>query len=129
MPEGACFDGRRILIVEDQYLLAADIARALRQAGAQVAGPAPDLIRGLALTRAEPIDAAVLDINLDGEDVYPLAEELVQSGVPIVFATGVDGAILPSTFRDTARLDKPIRIPDLIRILARLLDGGRPPTP
>ncbi|MER2267076.1 response regulator [Methylobacterium oxalidis] len=125
----ASLTGRRVLVVEDQYLLACDMAQALGAEGAQVIGPVPDLQRGLTLSRTQALDAAILDINLPGEDVYRLAEELMRKGVPIVFATGVDDAVLPPGFSGVPRLEKPLLIDDLLRVVARLVadpGGGGP---
>jgi DNA-binding response OmpR family regulator len=122
-------DGRSVLVVEDQYFLAGDIARALSAVGAEVIGPVPDLDRGLALSRGRDLDAAVLDINLRGEDVYRLAEELMRRAVPIVFTTGVDSTVLPTAFVQVPRLEKPIQLADLIRTLSDLLSGARSTAP
>src|SRR3712207_8803154 len=68
--------GRRILVVEDEYFIADDIARALTGLGAEIVGPAPDVESAAALLSQRPVDWAVLDINLQGEMVYPVAEAL-----------------------------------------------------
>ncbi|MEA1834059.1 response regulator [Methylobacterium durans] len=126
--DDALLSGRRVLVVEDQYILACDIAQALGARGAQVVGPVPNLERALSLSRTQAVDIAILDINLPGEDVYRLAEELMRKDVPIVFATGVDAGILPPIFSGVPRVEKPFRAADLIRAVARLIDrpGGRP---
>jgi DNA-binding response OmpR family regulator len=115
------FAGRRILVIEDQYLLADDIRRVLQDLGAHVVGPAPNLARGLQLIDAERIDAAVLDINLGGKDVFPLAEELKSRNVPFVFATGYEHWVLPPHFRGELRLEKPIEVSELVEALHRVL--------
>jgi DNA-binding response OmpR family regulator len=128
-PNPDVLHGQSVLVVEDQYFLAGDIARALAAVGAEVVGPVPDLDRGLALSRSQDLDAAVLDINLRGEDVYRLAEELMRKDVPIVFTTGVDSTVLPAAFVQVPRLEKPIQLSDLIRTLSDLLTGARPAAP
>jgi DNA-binding response OmpR family regulator len=128
-PNPDVLHGQSVLVVEDQYFLAGDIARALAAVGAEVVGPVPNLDRGLALSRSQDLDAAVLDINLRGEDVYRLAEELMRKDVPIVFTTGVDSTVLPAAFVQVPRLEKPIQLSDLIRTLSDLLTGARPAAP
>ena len=89
---GLCVDltGRRVLIVEDEGLLALDMEFALIDAGASVLGPVIDVAEGLALLDGDPgrIDAAILDLDLRGQPAYPIADRLVERGVPFVFNTG-----------------------------------------
>ncbi len=113
--------GRRILVVEDTYFIADDVAQALRSAGATVVGPAPDRERAMALLASEQVDAAVLDINLGGALVFPLADALLARGLPFLFATGYDGESLPPRYADAARISKPVVAPMLTRALATLL--------
>jgi CheY-like chemotaxis protein len=81
-------NGLRILVVEDEALVAVMIEDMLVDLGARVIGPAATLAEGLALAAAEALDAAVLDVNVRGQPITPLADILRRSGVPIVFATG-----------------------------------------
>jgi len=114
--------GCRVLVVEDEYYIADDIARALRGLGAEVVGPVADRDEALALLAAgERVDAAVLDINLQGEMVYPVAEALTGHGVPFVFATGYDQAAIPSGYEHVARWQKPFDPDALVRALPTLL--------
>src|SRR3712207_6392600 len=113
--------GRRILVVEDEYFIADDIARALTSLGAEIVGPAPDLQRAEALLNEGSIDWAVLDINLQGEMVYPVAQALHERSVPFVFATGYDRASIPSGFADVPRWEKPFDPSAFARILPSLL--------
>ena len=83
----ASLKGARVLIVEDAVLLALELETGLSEAGATVVGPAYELEEALALLD-QPIDAAVLDANLNGHSVTPVAELLHQRGIPFVFATG-----------------------------------------
>lgn len=101
----------RILVVEDEYLLADELATELADCGAQVLGPAPNVERALALLDAQPLpDGAILDINLGGEPAFPVADALIGHGVPIVFTTGYDAGALPDRFADIPRCEKPINI-------------------
>jgi CheY-like chemotaxis protein len=99
--------GRRILVIEDEYFVASDLKRALLAEGAHVVGPTADAARGLALAKDDGIDAAILDVNLEGVDSYPIADALAQRGVPYLFVTGYDGWAMPEKYRDAPRLGKP----------------------
>ena len=101
--------GCRILLVEDEYFLAEELAQELADAGASVIGPAPTIERALALFEPRsPPDGAILDVNLAGEPVFPLADTLIESGVPVVFTTGYDPATLPTRFAQVPVCGKPI---------------------
>lgn len=108
----------RILVVEDEYFIAQQIASDIIDAGAEVVGPIGTLASALQLLeRHARLDAAVLDINLRGERVYPVADVLVERGVPFLFATGYDQAVIPDRFADITRCDKP---PSLANLRAML---------
>lgn len=109
----------RILLVEDEYILAEHLRSELEAAGALVLGPVADVQRALALVAAErDIDVAVLDVNLGGEKVFPVADALAARGVPFVFTTGYD-AIVPETYAQVARCEKPIRVQEVVRAIRR----------
>ncbi|HET6521027.1 MAG TPA: HWE histidine kinase domain-containing protein [Geminicoccaceae bacterium] len=111
---------RRILVVEDSLLVAMEVEAAVRANGWQVVGPANRLTRALRLARAEDLDGAVLDINLDGVEVYEVADALLERGVPFVFATGYDASsVLPAKHRDRPTLRKPFTAGDLREALRR----------
>lgn len=91
--------GCRVLVVEDEFLIADELRGELAGARAQVLGPIGHLEGAIALARAEgAIDAAVLDLNLGGVEVFRLADLLIERGVPVVFSTGYDAASLPPRF-------------------------------
>ena len=117
---------RRVLVVEDEYYLADDMAQALARLGAEVVGPVPTRDKALALLASgEKIDAAVLDINLKGETVFPVADALAARGVSFVFATGYDESAVPPAYRDVPRWEKPFNP----QALAKALPGlARPPS-
>src|SRR3712207_2395001 len=108
---------RRVLIVEDEYFLADDMAQVLRKFGAQVVGPVQTTDKALALLAEEPVDAAILDINLKGQMVFPVADALREQGVPFVFATGYDASAVPETYRDVPRWEKPFKPEALAKAL------------
>ena len=102
---------RRILVVEDEYVLAQDLQRELEDAGAEVVGPVPSIAGAMALLDAGAApDAAILDVNLGGEMVFPLAEALRERGVPFMFATGYDAWSLPQAFAEVPRCEKPFDV-------------------
>lgn len=118
--------GRRVLVVEDEYFLANDIARALAAAGADIVGPVPKLNEALSvLAASDDIDGAVLDINLRGEAVYPLANALRARNIPFCFATGYDGASLPLEYRDVPHWTKPLDPRALVAGLIDMISSGK----
>lgn len=114
--------GKRVLIVEDEALLAFELQLAFEDAGAEVVGPAHSLMHALeTITHDRDIDYAVLDVDLRGEDVYPIAELLLQRGVPFVFHTGHGSrAHLTQLFPGTKTLAKPVLPETLIEHLLHL---------
>jgi DNA-binding LytR/AlgR family response regulator len=112
---------RRLLIVEDDYMLAVELAQSLEALGVEVIGPAASVEDALALVEQEGgrMDGAVLDINLRGRRVYPVAEALTARGVPFVFATGYDAMMIPEDYAGVPRCEKPVDKELLARMLAR----------
>lgn len=115
---------RRVLVVEDEYFLADDMARALRSLGAEVVGPVATCDRAIAALGAGPVDAAVLDINLRGQMVFPLADLLIARSVPFVFATGYDRAAVPAAYQHVPRWEKPFDADALARALPGIVAGS-----
>ena len=111
--------GRRILIVEDEFLIAEDLAAYFSQLGAEVIGPAGSLAEGFPLVEAT--EAAVLDINLGGELSFPLAEALMSRHVPFVFFTAYVSIGVPSHLDRIARFLKPASYARVERTLAQRL--------
>jgi CheY-like chemotaxis protein len=117
--------GRRILIVEDEYLIAADLAQSLGDFGATVIGPASTVAEAMTLLGAEPsVDAAVLDVQLRGEKTYPIAQVLLARGIRVVFATGYLGEAIASQFAQVPRLEKPVDTRALAAALGQYEDVG-----
>jgi len=115
-------EGLRILVVEDEYLIADDMRNALLDAGAEVLGPVPNVAAAASLAAAEPrLDAAVLDINLGGAMVFELADTLKARAVPFVFATGYDDSAIPDRFAKVPRLEKPVKARSVLAALEPLL--------
>lgn len=112
--------GRQILVVEDQYLLAKDVCEWLEDAGATILGPAPDVAAASRLIDAGAVQLAVVDINLGRGATYEVASRLMQQSVPFLFATGYDQAAIPDEFKNAPRLEKPFKGPDLVRAMGAL---------
>jgi len=118
MNSGAALCGRRILIVEDEYLIACEIADALVEAGAFVVGPVARIDDALKLLETgSPLDGAVLDIHLQGDTSFPLADALAAQGVPVVFATGYGSEGIPERYREIRRCEKPVDAATVMRVL------------
>jgi CheY-like chemotaxis protein len=101
-------EDKRILLVEDEYFIVDDLAKAFTAAGATVLGPAASVSEALRLVASSgALDGAVLDINLQGEMVFPVADALMHRGVPFVFSTGYDRVAIPSRFDGYVRCEKP----------------------
>jgi CheY-like chemotaxis protein len=99
--------GLRLLVVEDEALVAMALEDMLGDFGCVVVDVAGTLARGVALAEKLAIDGAILDINLGGEKVFPVAERLAGRGVPFVFCTGYGCAGLPADFATAPTLAKP----------------------
>lgn len=114
--------GRCVLIVEDDFFIAADLAEALTEAGAVILGPAGSVAEALDLiTRAGQMDAAVLDVNLRREKVYPISDMLARRRVPCVLLTGDGGAKGDPRFAGLPVLAKPMRSWAILSALTDLL--------
>jgi len=110
--------GMRILIVEDEPYLAADLAEAMRVRGAEVIGPVGTFAEAMRAVETSWIDRAVLDVNLAGEMSFPIADRLEAAGIPYVIATGYAAEALPERFRAKPRLEKPFRAETLAGMIA-----------
>jgi DNA-binding response OmpR family regulator len=119
--------GFKVLVVEDDYLIAKEIASTLREHGATVIGPVADVARSRALLEQSMPDCALLDVNLKGQLVFELAEELVHRGVPPIFATGYDCSFLPTRFSHVPCLLKPLDMRSLVRSIREQTAGRRVP--
>lgn len=118
----------RILVVEDEYMLAEELHFELSDAGAIVLGPVGYIEDALDQARSEQhIDGGILDVNLGGEMIFPVADLLAQRGVPFVFTTGYDASAIPSRFAEVVRCGKPINIRLVTQAIGRViheLDGA-----
>ncbi len=116
----------RVLVVEDEALLSMLVEDALTDLGCVVIGPFMRLQVALEAARAgSDIDLAILDVNVAGERSFPLAELLLEQGVPVVFTTGYDDAGLEERWRVLPVLRKPFSDDDLKRTVLRVADARR----
>ncbi|MEK0081884.1 HWE histidine kinase domain-containing protein [Benzoatithermus flavus] len=114
--------GTRVLVVEDELMLTMTLERILKGVGAEPVGPATTVPEALFLAGSERIDAAVLDVNVADEPVFPVADMLREQGVPFIFATGyATDSVIPARHKDVPRLPKPYRQDRLLQMLARAL--------
>ena len=103
----------RILVVEDEVFIAWEIEERLQRLGCKVVGPVGHLEHALKLARTTALDGALLDVNIKGGVVYPVAEELLARKVPVVFSTGYAPNTLPLVFRDLPCVRKPFGLGQL----------------
>jgi DNA-binding response OmpR family regulator len=110
-----------VLVVEDEYLTAFDLADALRQSGFEVIGPVGTIeVARACLSTSGPPDFAVLDIKLGHEMVFPLAAELRERGAKVLLASGYDHDVVPAALTDLPFWMKPVDPRSLAAALARL---------
>jgi len=109
------------LLLEDELLVAMTLEDILRAEGCVIVGPFPRVEPGLKAAREEPLDAAVLDVNLAGKRVDPIAKALAERNIPFLFTTGYDRGMLPAEHADRPTLAKPFKPTQLINGLLALL--------
>ena len=111
--------GKRVLVVEDEFFIAEELRRGLEERGVIVLGPVPSVGQAQQLlASAAPIDGAVLDINLQEETIYGLADELIARGVPFVFVTGYDRGSIPTSYAEVRLCEKQVETEQVIRALS-----------
>ena len=112
--------GLRVLVVEDEMMVSMLIEDMLEDLGCKVVGPASRLDEAMALAADAELDCAVLDVNLGGQSIFPLADFLRAKGAPFAFATGYGDAGLRDVDKGSPVLQKPFRETDLARVLGVL---------
>jgi len=123
--EPVSLKGRTILVVEDESLVALLIQDAIESAGGTLVGPCYTFAEAMAAVRNETFDAAVLDVDLSGEDVFPAADELKRRGIPFAFHTAhAERNEIKARFGDVPLCRKPMRMEDLVSVLARIAGAG-----
>lgn len=117
--------GTRVLLAEDEAFLALDLYDSLEEAGAQVIGPIASLTEAMIAARREEFDAAILDIDLQGNEVFPVASFLVERHIPFLFHTAhSEAAYFSSGFSNVPICTKPADPSRVIHLLCDLLDSG-----
>lgn len=124
MEDNATPVARQILIVEDELMIRMLLEDMLTELGYAIAGAAGRIDEAMKLAQGAQIDAAILDVNLNGTTVGPVAEVLADRGVPFVFATGYGDRGLPEHLRDRPVLHKPFAQEHLKRALLRVFGGA-----
>jgi CheY-like chemotaxis protein len=116
------FAGRSILIIEDEYFLADDLANEFTRRGADILGPLNQVADAIALLNSgAKVDGALLDINVRNEWIFPLAEALRERNIPFVFTTGYGKDWLRPEFADVPLCEKPLDLQKVIGCLAELM--------
>ena len=124
-PRKHVLDGRRILIVEDELLVAMELRQTLRGWGCEVLGPVSSAARALAMLDGEMADAVLLDLNLKGQSAAPLGAELVARNLPFVVVTGYGARMANDpALRSAPRVEKPLEARKLEAALIGLLGSG-----
>ncbi|MGO9485352.1 MAG: response regulator [Rhodomicrobium sp.] len=118
MEQEAGLSGLKILVVEDEPLIAIALEDMLTDSGCTVAGPAASLKQGMQLLEEEAVDGAVLDVNLRGELVFPLADALAERSIPFVYVTGY-GNLLRACNHGRPILQKPYSNEQLLNIIGQ----------
>lgn len=114
-------EGRKILVLEDEYFQARDVKAFLEREGATVVGPTGYADKVPALLKAMPVDVAILDINLGTGVSYSVANLLMEQGVPFLFLTGYDRSAVPPAVASVPRIEKPATEPMVIKAVTELL--------
>ena len=119
------FVGRRVLVVEDEFLVSLATIDFLESIGCEIVGPAARLAAAVQLAESESLDAAVLDINIAGEMIWPVAAELQCRGVPFLFLTAHPKLnVIPLLFAAAPLLEKPLEQNRLLRHLSAIWAAG-----
>ena len=114
--------GARILVVEDDWLISKLLADFLTDYGCVIVGPVSSVAGALVLASEEAIDAALLDLNVKGEEVYPVARTLADRSIPFAFLTGYVASKVSQTYRERPVLRKPFLVENLVLILEGMLN-------
>ena len=115
----------RILVVEDEYLIRMLLEDMLADLGYEVAAAVGTFAEARELAAHGEFSAAILDVNLDGEEIYPVADILAKRGLPFVFVSGYGERSLPEPYRDRPALQKPFQGEQLKAVLATIFPAGK----
>lgn len=122
-PKPSKLSGRSVLVVEDEYYLAIELAEQIERGGGSVVGPFATAGEGLASLGDSTPDCALVDINTGEGPSFVLADALLSQGVPFAFLTGYDAGSVPDRFSGIERIQKPAQTRTVIEALAKLRAG------
>jgi CheY-like chemotaxis protein len=123
IPQAQPAQAKRILVVEDELMIRMLLEDMLGELGYTVTAEAARIDEALEAAKTADFDLAILDVNLDGQPVLPVADALVARGMPFVFATGYGERGLPESYRNRPTLKKPFQMDGLKQMLQNALDG------
>ena len=109
-------DGRRILIVEDNYLVAAGLSDVMAGHGGIVVGPVSSVVAALKIIRGEALDGVLLDVQLSDGNCVQVATALIERNIPFVVVTGYERSTIPAVLRRAPYLGKPTAAGDLVEV-------------
>lgn len=116
-----------ILVIEDDYIVALDLCAHLESLGVTVIGPSGKVSAGLELAQnAVSVQGALLDVNISGQTVFPVADALIQRNIPITFVTAYDMSMLPAAYRHFPRIDKPMDPAEVSRAIETMCSQSLP---
>ena len=112
----------RVLIVEDEAMIAMLVEDMVLDFGSEVVGPVANMTDAINLARSAELDTAILDINVGGSVIFPVADILIERGIPFIFATGYGSVGLPPCFQNSPTLAKPFSYQSLAEALRVVLE-------
>jgi DNA-binding NtrC family response regulator len=121
MPVATDLDGARVLIVEDEFLIADDLVRSLKNAGGVPVGPVGTLEEAEELVRDQEVDAAIVDLNLRGTMAFDFVKRLAAADLPCLIVSGYGPDALPESISGLSRLEKPVSPASVVQALGRAL--------
>ena len=127
MDDHSLLSGKRVLVVEDEMLVLMAIEDMLADLGCTSITAAANVEKALELVATQAIDLALLDVNLNGQQSYPIATALSLNGVPFAFSTGYGGHGLIEAHEHSMVLNKPYTRPQFVAVITALIEAGQPP--
>ena len=112
--------GKKVLVVEDRYLIARDLCRVVQALGGEAIGPAGDISSAQRSVEQARVDLALVDLNLRNKSAATLIRQLAHQGIPFILATGYQDWVLPRELRGAPRVEKPVSTRELRQVIKRL---------